>query len=150
MAHSNVAMGLFFLSFYMLLIKEVTEMRPDKIEASSIELSDNNKFKPLKFGRVQKIKLLSSLCTPSYVHAYSLCIGYMKKWFLDHFPENYFKTIYIEGKHVIDEYKKYNNKELVKRAKPALAIVPSPDLQFDNENLNWKFGDINKYLYRLY
>ena len=86
-------------------------MRPDKIEASSIELSDTNKFKPLKFGRVQKIKLLSSLCTPSYVHAYSLCIGYMKKWFLDHFPENYFKTIYIEGKHVIDEYKKYNNKE---------------------------------------
>ena len=118
-------------------------MRPDKREASSIELSDNNKFKPLKFGRVQKIKLLSSLCTPSYVHAYSLCIGYMKKWFLDHFPENYFKTIYIEGKHVIDEYKKYNNKELVKRAKPALAIVPNPDLQFDNENLNWKFGDIN-------
>lgn len=118
-------------------------MRPVKTEASSIELSDTNKFKPLKFGRVQKIKLLSSLCTPSYVHAYSLCIGYMKKWFLDHFPENYFKTIYIEGKHVIDEYKKYNNKELVKRAKPALAIVPNPDLQFDNENLNWKFGDIN-------
>ena len=79
MTHSSIAMGLFFLSFYMLLIKEVTEMRPDKREASSIELSDNNKFKPLKFGRVQKIKLLSSLCTPSYVHAYSLCIGYMKR-----------------------------------------------------------------------
>ena len=63
-------------------------MRPVKTEASSIELSDTNKFKPLRFGRVQKIKLLSSLCTPSYVHAYSLCIGDMKKWFLDHFPEN--------------------------------------------------------------
>lgn len=118
-------------------------MKPTKKEASSIELSDSNKFKPLKFGRVQQIRLLSSLCTPSYVHAYSLCIGYMKKWFLDFFPDNYFKTIYIEGKHIIDEYKKYNTKEMIKRPKPALAIVPNPDLQFDNENLNWKFGDIN-------
>lgn len=104
---------------------------------------DPKRFKPIKMTRTKRKKLCTSLCIPSYVHAYSLCISYIEKWFLSAFPEGYFKTVYVEGKHALDEFKKYSAGELVKRPKPSLAIIPQPDWSFNNENLNWQYGTIN-------
>ena len=49
-------------------------------------------------------KLYARLALPSYVHGYSLAIEYMTKWFEDGFDKDYLKSIYIDGKHVIDDY----------------------------------------------
>ena len=54
-------------------------------------------------------KLYRNLVLPSYVHGYSLAIEYMKKWFVDKFPKDYFKVIHINGKHVLDDWRDFNN-----------------------------------------
>ena len=69
-----------------------------------------------------KPKLYKSLVCPSYVHGYSLAIEYMKKWFLSKFDKKYFKFVHINGKHVLDDWKHFNNYNIV-REKPMLAIV---------------------------
>ena len=75
-------------------------------------------------------KLYSNLVLPSYVHGYSLAIEYMKNWFLSKFDKDYFKYVYINGKHVLDDWKRFNNYNIV-REKPMLAIVPTVD--YDND-----------------
>ena len=75
-------------------------------------------------------KLHKNLVCPSYVHGYSLAIEYMKKWFLSKFDKNYFKFVHINGKHVLDDWKHFNNYNIV-REKPMLAIVPTID--YDND-----------------
>ena len=77
-------------------------------------------------------KLYKNLTCPSYVHGYSIAIEYMKKWFVSKFPKDYFKYIYINGKHVLDDWKHFNNYNIV-REKPMLAIVPVVDYDNDRE-----------------
>lgn len=81
-------------------------------------------------------KLYTNLCVPSYVHGYSLAIEYMSKWFEDTYPEeNFFKSIYIDGKHVIDDYKKFT-KQLVKGENPRARIEPRVQFDYDMETVD--------------
>lgn len=80
-------------------------------------------------------ELYKSLYLPSYVHGFSLAIEYMRGWFLKNFPENYFKTVYINGKHVLDDWKHWNNYN-IKKEKPMLAIIPTVNVDWDRENLD--------------
>ena len=113
----------------------------DRLHSSDLE--NSNRFKPVKIQRAVRKKLNSSLCVPSYIHAYSLCCSYIQDWFVSKFPDGYFKTIYMEGKHALDEFRKFTQGEMVKRPKPSLAIIPQPDWTFNNENLNWPLGTSN-------
>ena len=79
-----------------------------------------------------KPNLYKNLALPSYVHGYSLAIEYMKKWFLSKFNKDYFKYVHINGKHVLDDWKHFNNYNIV-REKPMLAIVPTVDFDNDRE-----------------
>lgn len=68
---------------------------------------------------LQVDRLYKALSIPSFVHGYSLAIEYIKSWFLGKFkefgfPDNYFKTVYINGKHVLDDWK-YFNKDNIKK-----------------------------------
>lgn len=109
----------------------------------SNELEDTHRFRPVKIQRAVRKKLNSSLCIPSYIHSYSLCCSYMENWFVSKFPKDYFKTIYMEGKHALDEFRKYTPGEMVKRPKPSLSITPQPDWTFSNDTLNFPYGDAN-------
>lgn len=80
-------------------------------------------------------KLYESLVVPSYVHGYSLAIEYMKKWFIGKFGSNYFKYVYVNGSHVLDEWKHFNN-YVIKREKPMLAIVPTVDYDYNREEVD--------------
>lgn len=82
-----------------------------------------------------KPRLYKNLMLPSYVHGYSLAIEYMKKWFLEKFDKDYFKVVHINGKHVLDDWRIFNNYN-IKREKPMLAIVPTLENDFDRENLD--------------
>ena len=85
-------------------------------------------------------RLYSNLMLPSYVHGYSLAIEYMKYWFLEKFDKDYFKVVHINGKHVLDDWRHFNNYN-IKREKPMVAIVPSLEADFDRENLDLYQGD---------
>ena len=94
-----------------------------------------------------KPKLYKAMQLPSYVHGYSLAIEYMRDWFIAKFPKDFFKTIYVNGSHVLDNWKNWNNYN-IKREKPMLAIVPTLSTDWDRENLDFYMADAKMILHQ--
>lgn len=99
-------------------------------------------------------RLYKTMEVPSYVHGYSLAIEYMRNWFLSKFPRDknsptgsFFRTIYVNGAHVLDNWKNWNNYN-IKREKPMLAIVPTLNSDYDRDNVDMYMGDANILLKR--
>lgn len=88
-----------------------------------------------KHGEYRVKRLHSDLICPSYVHGYSLAIEFMKSWFLSKFEKDFFKTVYVNGKHVLDDYKIFN-KDIIKKQKPMLAILPTVEYDHDRDMLD--------------
>lgn len=80
-------------------------------------------------------KLHANIAIPSYVHGYSLAIEYMRDWILDKFEKNYFNTVFIEGRHVLDDYKKLS-KQIIKGKNPRIRIEPRIDYDYDRETID--------------
>lgn len=89
-----------------------------------VPMTDPDKFKPV---------LYNNLYVPSYVHGFSLAIEYMKEWFLKYLPDINFRYIHINGKHMFDDYKRFNNQN-IKREKPCLIITPNVDYEYNRDN----------------
>ena len=92
-------------------------------------------------------RLYKTMEVPSYVHGYSLAIEYMRDWFLQKFPKDkstpsgtMFKTVYINGSHVLDNWKNWNNYN-IRKEKPMVAIVPTLSPEYDRENVDMYMGD---------
>lgn len=100
-----------------------------------------------KHGEYRVKRLYSNLAIPSYVHGYSLGIEFMRSWFLEKFPRDYFKTVYINGKHVLDDFK-YFNRDAIKREKPMVAIVPTVEYDHDREYIDLYAADPDIFLKR--
>ena len=82
-------------------------------------------------------KLYSNLAIPSYVHSYSLAIDYMYKWFASKFEKDYFVGgIYIDGKHVLDDYKNKHYNLIIKGQQPRARIEPRIQHDYDREGLD--------------
>ena len=96
----------------------------------------HSNLKPLKIQQRKQVKLNTHLCIPSHMHAYSMCVEYTKNWFLSRFKDNFFKSIHIEGEHVLYEHMKYDKEKIIKREKPALSIVVQEDHSFNNDMLD--------------
>lgn len=91
-------------------------------------------------------KLYSNLAIPSYVHSYSLAIDYMYKWFESKFEKNYFVGgIYVDGKHVLDDYKNKYSKMIIKGQQPRARIEPRIQHDYDREGLDAYLAPINMY-----
>lgn len=99
-------------------------------------------FDVRSFGKPKNRRALyQSLCIPSTAQSYSICIEYMRRWIISLFDRNPFKSIYVDGKNIFDDYRRLSSVELLKRERPALAIIPSFDWQFNNDNVDmYQFG----------
>jgi hypothetical protein len=95
-------------------------------------------------------ELLANLSVPSTVHGYSLGIEYIKNWFLSKFRKDFFKpeSIYINGKHVFDDFRRFDNTKQLKRLKPNLVITPDIQLDFDGERVDLYTGGLDLFLKR--
>lgn len=92
-------------------------------------------------NEVVPIKLHDYISIPSEVHVYSLGIEYMKNWFLEQFSTDYFKTVYVNGKHIFDDYRRFNRERLTKQVKkPAVAIIPNVDYNYNRETVDLELG----------
>lgn len=92
--------------------------------------------------------LYGNLSLPSYVHGYSLAIEYMYHWFQSKFPKGYFiGGIYIDGKHVLDDYKQYS-KNVIKGQNPRARMAPTIQQDFDREYLDTYMAPPEVYLRR--
>ena len=100
---------------------------------------DYKKKMPSK--HVHARSLNRSLCIPSAMQSYSLATEFVKYWFLSKFPKDAFKSIYVDGKNIYDDFRRVPKVELIKRPKPSLSITPSIQWDFTNDNIeNQQFG----------
>jgi hypothetical protein len=103
-------------------------------ERINIQLDRDNSW------RERTKEMYGNLILPSYVHGYSLAIQYMYNWFKNKFPNDYFKGgIYIDGKNVLDDYRKLNewgSKSIVKGQNPRARMAPTVDYDYDRDTLD--------------
>ena len=100
---------------------------------------------PLKLRKKENRKLISTVLVPSASHSYALAVEYIQKWFLSKFSKDYFKTVYIEGKHIFDESRKFTIDNTARRQNPAVAIIPTIDFSFDREKIDLAMGGLELY-----
>lgn len=97
-------------------------------------------LQPLDIHKIKNrhSKILNrSICMPSMTQAYSLCIEYMKNWFYSKFDDpSFFKSEYIDGKYIYDDFRKLSRIDMLKRQKPSLTIVPTLDWDYDNDRID--------------
>ena len=99
------------------------------------------------FGRLPDIKLNKYISIPSTVHGYSLAIQFMRDWILDTFPKDYFKTVHVGGKHVFADYREFNKiQQQIK--KPAVAILPNLNTDYNRDTVDLIQGGLNVYTRR--
>lgn len=90
--------------------------------------------------------LIRNMSIPSVVHSYSLAIEYMKdRWFLPKFGDGFFKTVYVNGKYIFDDQRRFNQIKTRQIQKPAVAIIPNVDSDWDRDNLDLYTGGLAVY-----
>ena len=90
-------------------------------------------------------KLLSTRLVPSTSHSYALAVEYIKKWFLSKFSKDFFNTIYVEGKNIFDESRRFNIDSTANRSNPAVSFIPSIDYSFDRDKIDLAMGGLEIY-----
>ena len=107
---------------------------------------------PTSYGFERVKKLYGNLALPSYVHGYSLAIEYMYNWFKSKFDKDFFRGgIYIDGKNVLDDYKRLNEyamKNIVKGQNPRARMEPRVEFDYDREGLDLYQAPAEVYLRR--
>lgn len=94
-----------------------------------------HELSPMEFNKKKPRILRSSVILPSQYQSYSICVEFAKEWFLEKFADNFFNSIYVDGKHSFDEFRKYSDiDDKLRRVNPILAILPAIDM---SNNRNW-------------
>lgn len=104
-------------------------------EFELLEIKPEN-IKPVVQTVIQYQKKLNlNKCEPDFSHAFSICVEYAKAWFKDGFQSDFFKAEYVSGANILNSFRSKDAHGLAKVQKPALAIVPELDQDFDNDGL---------------
>lgn len=93
-------------------------------------------------------KLKHNIAIPSSIHGYSLGVEYMTNWFISKFEKDFFKTLYVNGKSVYDDYRKVSKQDLLTIEKPALSIIPSMEYDYNRDNLDLYQAPLHNYFRR--
>ncbi len=99
-------------------------------------------------GPIEKLHLNCDISIPSTIHGYSLGVEFMKNWFLEKFDDKYFKKVFINGKSVFDDYRKFSRKELLTVEKPALSIQPVIDYEYNRDYVDMYPGGLKMFARR--
>ena len=103
-----------------------------------------DKYRRVEFVRELSNKLNCALVMPNESHSYSLAVEYMKEWFLSGFVDGYFRSVYVNEKNIIDDFRTMTKEQLFKRPKPCCTIIPRADYEFNRENLDlYNYGSSN-------
>lgn len=100
---------------------------------------------PIQITTTQQQKMFKNLCIPSAMHAYSVGVEFFKQWVLNKFDPKYFKTVYVDGKHLFDDFSKINELDLVKKGKPAIGFFPNIDIDYNREGIEAQTYDLMYY-----
>lgn len=117
---------------------------------------DASKLKKHEFG-TKKIdiietfnhKLNMSLCVPSVSNSYSMCINYARAWFKNKFAPDYFKSEFVSGRNILYDFINKDKSHILHITKPALAINPKLDTDYDRDNVDLYQPGLNLYANKL-
>ena len=87
-------------------------------------------------GSIESHKYYKNMLVPSIANQFSIATEYMRNWFLEKFPKNYFKTVHIDGKHVSADFINKSSKEKTKILKPMVTITPKINLEYNRDNID--------------
>lgn len=104
----------------------------------NMSMGNNSKLRPFNPNEAYKNRtprlMRTSVILPSQQQAYAVCTEVMLQWFLDKYPEKYFNSVYVDGSHGFDEFRKFSTiNEQMKRKNPIMAIVPSIDSSYNRD-----------------
>lgn len=99
-------------------------------------------FDPALLSNYDEPKTLNhALSIPSTSNSYAQAIQFARDWFLSKFDKNIFKSIYIDGRYVLEDQRSLEKTKNIVRDKPALAIIPNINWDFDNDSVdNHQYG----------
>lgn len=111
---------------------------------------DLKQYKIAEFPKAPEVSLIGNLVVPSTMHSYSLCVEYIKDWFLNIIGRNFFEenSIYVDGKHLFDDFIRMSDADKLKRSKPILAIIPKLDNTYNKDNQYLKLLGVDRYIRR--
>lgn len=103
------------------------------------KMGDNHGLIPVSPSNLMRNKqrkiMRTSIALPSQYQSYAICVEFAKKWFIEKFKDHYFNSIYVDGTHSFDEFRKFSDlDQQLKRTNPLLAIIPVIDI---NHNRQW-------------
>lgn len=114
---------------------------------------DLKAYKMLEFPASPEVHLLGNLVKSSSTHAYSLCIEYIKNWFVgiveSGYGKGFFKpeSIYIEGKYMFDDYVRMRSDiSKIKRERPYMSIIPKIDYTYNKDSQYMKVLGMDRYI----
>ena len=94
-------------------------------------------------------ELKSGICIPSASNSYSVGIEYVKRWILCRFKQDYFKTVWVNGRHIALDYMTFKDQAMIRRDRPAIAFTPTVNLEYDRNTQDSYMGGykmlINKF-----
>ena len=91
---------------------------------------------PIEIEKDYYKKMRTNLVIPSTNQSYSMVVEYMTKWFYSKFPEQFFRSKYLEASHIMDTLRTMTQKQLIGNIKPCATIVADLDFNYNRENLD--------------
>lgn len=82
------------------------------------------------------IALKRNISIPSIAHSYGLAVEFMRYWFLSQFEEGFFKSVYVDGKYIFDDFKEFNQNMPIVKETPMLAIQPTINTEYDRDHVD--------------
>ena len=104
-----------------------------------INIIDIDRFRP---------SLKCDLFIPSYVHSLSIATEFIYNYVLNRFPQNYFNTIHIAGKHPLEDFRTLEKGNFVKRITPAIALSYNIQYDYNDNDIDYNLLSTNRYLKR--
>lgn len=83
-----------------------------------------------------KEDLQCSLTMPSTTHTYSVITEIIREWVMSKMPKNYFRHFHLEGKHVFDDFRSKDLKDVIKNPVPLIVMIPKINLEYNRDMLD--------------
>ena len=90
--------------------------------------------------------LMCDLFIPSYIHSLSVATEYIYNYVFSRFPKDYFSSIHIVGKNPLEDFRRMEVGDYVKREPPAANLSYSIQYDFNDNNIDFNWLSTNKYL----
>ena len=106
-------------------------------EEEIVDIVNIDRFRP---------SLKCDLFIPSYVHSLSIATEFIYNYVFSRFPQDYFKTIHVAGKHPFEDFRRLQKGDLAIREYNQASLSYSIQYDFNDNNLDYNLLSTNKYL----